>query len=376
MKNATIILLCNQPWDWSADYCRQTALVLAKQNNILCYLALEPIRFRQIFSSPYPVVKKQSQRLWFYHPVQLCPLQRFAIVQLINERLNILLVTAFVCLAGWCKVKRKIIWVFDQMFSRFITYVPKSYRVLYDCVDYIWDSNADVTRKYLESELTLIRKSTWMVVNSESLYALYHTVRSDIHIVPQGFSMNYLQNSRISKKTRSVKPTIGFVGVIDNRIDFTLLFALAQCNPQWHFEIWGRVLRQGPESPIDGHMMQLRRLPNVTYSWTDKRKIGSIITKFDVGIIPYNCNNKGVKYCYPMKLFEYFYFGKPVVSTPIEELRRFPIYVKLSSSLEGWEQNIELLLSKPWPGSYKTKQRELARENSWEKKVDAIISHL
>jgi len=75
-----------------------------------------------------------------------------------------------------------------------------------------------------------------------------------------------------------------------------------------------------------------------------------------------------------MKLFEYFYMGKPVISTPIEELKRFPKFVKTGDTAEEWEHNIKELLSKPWPRRFQKEQRRLATQNSWEKKLFYITS--
>lgn len=77
-----------------------------------------------------------------------------------------------------------------------------------------------------------------------------------------------------------------------------------------------------------------------------------------------------------MVLFEYFYMGKPVVSTPIEELKRFPKYVKIGKDYKEWERIIEDFLSKPWPKNYQMEQRKLAEENSWENKINTITSFI
>ena len=71
-----------------------------------------------------------------------------------------------------------------------------------------------------------------------------------------------------------------------------------------------------------------------------------------------------------MKLFEYFYLGKPVISTPIEELKRFPKFVKIGKTAKEWEKHIKFLLSKPWP--YQKEQKKLAKENSWKSKIEVI----
>ena len=75
-----------------------------------------------------------------------------------------------------------------------------------------------------------------------------------------------------------------------------------------------------------------------------------------------------------MKLFEYFFLGKPVVSTPIEELKRFPKFVKIGNTNEEWEKHIKNLLSKPWPKENQKQQRKLSEENSWRKKVAKITN--
>ena len=62
-----------------------------------------------------------------------------------------------------------------------------------------------------------------------------------------------------------------------------------------------------------------------------------------------------------------------MVSTPIEELKRFPEYVRIGTTVEEWEEHITSLLSKPWPDSNKQAQRRLAIDNSWERKIQKIM---
>ena len=77
-----------------------------------------------------------------------------------------------------------------------------------------------------------------------------------------------------------------------------------------------------------------------------------------------------------MKLFEYFHMGVPVVSTPIEELARFPKYVKIGLTANEWGKHIKEILTKPWPKKYKYDQRRLAVKNSWKNKIDEISKFL
>jgi len=68
--------------------------------------------------------------------------------------------------------------------------------------------------------------------------------------------------------------------------------------------------------------------------------------------------------------------GKPVVATSIFELKRFSPFVQIGDTAEIWKRKIIALVNRPWPKTYKTRQRKLAEENSWAHKIEAITSHI
>jgi hypothetical protein len=95
-----------------------------------------------------------------------------------------------------------------------------------------------------------------------------------------------------------------------------------------------------------------------------------------VGMIPYDISQDFNKFCYPMKLFEYFYLGKPVISTEIMELTRFSDLVKIAKYTSEWEKSIKNIIGKKWPKENILKQRKLALDNSWKNKVNAIVNEI
>ena len=101
-----------------------------------------------------------------------------------------------------------------------------------------------------------------------------------------------------------------------------------------------------------------------------------IIDEFDIAIIPYDINFEFNRFCYPMKLFEYFYLKKPVVSTQIEELNRFSPIVKIGKDATEWGKMISGILSTTWSKENQQKQRSFSKANSWEKKINNIIDEL
>ena len=165
------------------------------------------------------------------------------------------------------------------------------------------------------------------------------------------------------------------MGGLNDRIDYQLLEKLIKNNQRWHFVLWGPIQDSllMNKSHIKKAIYSILSLPNVTHSWSlNKKEIPSIIQQFDIGIIPYNASLEFNRYSYPLKAFEYFYMGKPVISTPIHELERFPDLIIINKSYEEWEKTIKKLLSKPWPIKYQKLQRKIAEDNAWENKLEKI----
>ena len=77
-----------------------------------------------------------------------------------------------------------------------------------------------------------------------------------------------------------------------------------------------------------------------------------------------------------MKKFEYFYLGKPLISTEIVELNRFSKFVKIGNNYSDWQKYIKEYLKKSWPKSFQKEERKLAEVNSWENKINSIINNL
>jgi len=76
--------------------------------------------------------------------------------------------------------------------------------------------------------------------------------------------------------------------------------------------------------PTEKNLQKIADYPNTYFLKSKNRyKVYAAIKNFDIGIIPYNIKIPFNKYCYPMKaVLNIFIFGKLVISTPIEELKR------------------------------------------------------
>ncbi len=253
--------------------------------------------------------------------------------------------------------------------------------MLYDCVDYFAGYKNPLDNVLALQEKRLIQKAAYFFVNSQALSDVHRKIRKPV-VVPQGFRIDEFQKpvSPIRLHVPAHKPVIGYVGGINYLLDYALLIRLITKTPHYTYVFIGPVQENDPEyfqKHIRQNIQALFSLPNVYHRRTvSKEKIPSVISAFDIAMIPYDIRFSFNTYCYPMKLFEYFYTGKPVVSTPIVELKRFPTFVKIGSAANEWEKHIASLLAHSWPKEYQKAQRKLAEENSWEKKINAIFDQM
>jgi glycosyltransferase involved in cell wall biosynthesis len=108
-------------------------------------------------------------------------------------------------------------------------------------------------------------------------------------------------------------PVLGYFGVIDERIDYELLSALARANPQWHIAMVGPTAKVNP-ADFPQH-------PNLHWLGGRHYKDLPTITKgFDVCLMPFALN-AATEYINPTKALEYMAAGKPVVSTALDEVK-------------------------------------------------------
>ena len=385
LKNHLILIPFNLPWEWSTDYTNQTAFVLAKKNIVAAYMWGDKFSVKEYLQKKTlpKIIKKQSENLYLFYPTQYIPFKRFRLIRNINQDFNLFLFRVFVSFLEYKNnSKGKIIWIFDPNTRFIIDYLDKSWKVIYDCVDF-WSATGktEKEKKIIErTEKDLTIKADLVTAISKVLQKHLQKYRQDVYLVPQGFRLQDFenQNNYIAPKIKAKKPIIGFAGAVNHRLDYNLLLPLAKRNPNWSFVIWGPVLE---EEKIPDKVKQMKRklltLPNVSTGFLkERKKLPGIFKQFDISIIPYDISQDFNKYCYPMKLFEFFYLGKPVISTEIEELKRFPEFVKIGKDKNEWQEILVSLTNNPWPERLKKRQKKLAEENSWEKKINTITSSI
>ncbi len=377
-SNLLFILPFYNRENWTADYQKQTVNGLSKKYSVVVYCEYNKTYIKELVGlrkKPNRLLHK-FQGVYYYSPVDPLPFIRFETVKRLNAFINAAILFFLIHVNPFSK--RIILWGFHPEVADFRRNFPFRNFSVYDCVDFFCSVIPEHSRIIKRQERYIMDKFDLVTVNSTTLLSHHKKARENIKLVPLGFS----PPSKEIKAKRSLpedKPIIGYVGALNYRLDYKLLGKLVERNKQWMFVFWGPRQKDIQDSVVDADkgIDYLFSLPNVVHGQSTTRdNVYSIVKQFDICIIPYNTKFDFNKYCFPMKLFEYFYMGKPVMSTSVKELERYPKFIKIGDSVKEWEDGIKMLLERTWPGSHKVEERQIAEENNWTEKVKKILKYI
>jgi teichuronic acid biosynthesis glycosyltransferase TuaH len=226
----------------------------------------------------------------------------------------------------------------------------------------------------------MINEVDIIFTNSPSLYRLKKKLHPHVFQVPQGCNVDLFLKTKkksVPPEFRKIpSPHVTFIGNVDHRLDFPLIKSLAKNNPSWSFIFIGPIHKDtilAPKTKLEENLSALKKIKNIHFlSSYSKKKIIHFLDHSQLGFIPYDIRQEFCRYSYPMKVFEYFARGLPVISTPIESLKPLAPYVALAKNAKEFAREIKKILKNDWPEKYKKAQKELAMANSWENKIEKI----
>lgn len=374
----------------TTDFQRQIILQVKKRSHssLILYHAYAPRQswksllsraFWKQLRSQMSEAKKTGQLDFF--PLHLLPFERIKTVYAINQKISFLMAIFL----GWLCFKPDtfIYWIFHPRYysamalSRNI--LDDKVRVIYDCVDYLSFNNPVEEKIVRETENKLLEEADLVSVNSSTLLNKFKKVATLIKQFPPGFRSDDFSNETFSLPKKS-KTTLMFVGGINYRTNFSFVNQLAKRNPSWQIHLIGPIYEdeEGNTEQIHKELQAILKLSNVTHThYVEPSKLPAYYQQADIGIIPYDLNVPLNMYCNPMKILEYFYFGVPVVSTPIPALKdTISPFIASGATVSEWERIITTFLSHPPTKTDQQQMRNIALENSWEKKFNLIVEDI
>jgi glycosyltransferase involved in cell wall biosynthesis len=241
----------------------------------------------------------------------------------------------------------------------------KEDRLVYYCYDEI--SAAQWAGKHgprLENQF--VKVCDTVVCSSEGLQNKLAQMHPKVFVVKNGVDFNQFYQ----KTPDSMLPTIpgkqpgqkvvGYLGSVDDRLDFDLLEAQFRRFSDALFLFVGRV----QEEQI---RQRLLAFPNVSLAGPQPAAgLQGWVQQMDVCLIPF-VKNKFTAGIYPLKVNEYLAAGKPVVSTRFAPLQEFEGIVFLAEPSQFGDAMQAAL-----DGGEKAEYQEFARNNDWMQRAESL----
>ena len=158
------------------------------------------------------------------------------------------------------------------------------------------------------------------------------------------------------------RPVLGWVGVVDERVDYVMVGEMAKLRPSWSFAMVGPVVKVDPN--LLPHSPNLFWLGNRDYP-----QLPNYIRAFDVNMMCFAMNS-ATQFINPTKGLEYMATGKPIVGTPVRDVvRQWSDIVRIARTAEEFVLAAEGAM-KSRPGDERVfRGLELAKKSSWESTV-------
>jgi len=240
---------------------------------------------------------------------------------------------------------------------------PKA--VIYDCMDEL-SAFKHASKQLLPRETTLMKLANVVFTGGPSLYDAKRDRHPNAHCVPSSvdlahFSKGIDPNNAHADLQHIGRPRLGFFGVLDERLDISLLASLAAARPDWQLCLVGPVVKIDPA--------ELPQAPNIHYfPQQPYEALPLFLAGWDVCLLPF-ARNDATKFISPTKTLEYMAALRPVVSTPIADVGRlYADGVALADGVEAFIEACEQALheSDEQRAARVRAQRHLTESTSWD----------
>jgi UDP-galactopyranose mutase len=267
-------------------------------------------------------------------------------------------------------LQRCLLWMYTPMALPLIEFFEPEV-VLFDCMDEL--SAFDLAPPQLiERERQLLERADVVFTGGPSLYRAKQGRHPNVHLFPSSVDAEHFRPvlyglPEPEDQAHLPRPRLGYIGVIDERIDRPLLAHLAASYPEWHIIMIGPVVKIDPAT--------LPQAPNLHYLGPRSYEaLPAYLAGWDVCLLPF-ARNAATRFISPTKTLEYMAAERPIVSTPITDVQEpYGDIVYLGDTPEAFVEACERALasSQEERARQGEKMRAVLKNTSWDITVAAM----
>jgi glycosyltransferase involved in cell wall biosynthesis len=212
-------------------------------------------------------------------------------------------------------IRNFVSWYYTPMMLAFSDHL-RPVATVYDCMDEL-SAFKFAPPELHRREKELFERADLVFTGGRSLYEAKKEQHPAVYAFPSSidkehFARALMINEEMPDQSGIPSPRVGFIGVIDERMDLSLLADIADLKPEWNFVMIGPVVK------IDE--ADLPRRENIHYlGGKAYDQLPEYIAGWDVAMMPFALN-ESTRFISPTKTPEYLAAGRPVVSTPIRDV--------------------------------------------------------
>lgn len=368
-----ILYLINVPWGWIKQRPHFLAEYLAAYYNVI---VLDQNYLNNYIKKNHSLVKNEiketdSFRINSYKTVS------FRSIPLINKTNFESIVNK---LLARIQLRKRIkdfdlIWIGSpSLYFRFKQIIPKTTKVVYDCMDDHLEFpkiKEDPKRRSFiyQMETELLQRADLVLFSSDSLSKKVR-MRSMFHgkslLVNNAIELpdDSPNDSAVAKELEKINKPFVYIGTISEWLDFEKLIALLNDNQEIN------IVLIGPKScEIPSHPRLLYKEP-ITHD-----EVFGVMKSSYALIMPFVVNEL-IEAVNPVKLYEYIYSGKPVISVRYGETEQFGNYVNLYSDYQELDNIVKGVINNNISPKTLDECICFVKENTWKKRCETISKTL
>ncbi len=274
---------------------------------------------------------------------------------------------------GADKFEQPVQWFYDPMVAPVFLGQMNEVANVYDCMDELSKFRCAPPEIALR-EAQLLAEADVVFTGGRKLYELKRRANPNCHFYGCGVDAEHFGAARqpdtaVPPDLATIRePRLGYFGVVDERMDYELIAQLAESRPAWSIVIIGPMLK------VDSAVLPRRK----NIHWLGARAYGQLpayCKGFKVCLMPFALN-EATEFINPTKALEYMATGRPVVSSPVEDVvKNFGAVVKIGRNRDEFISLCAEAIEKPDAKAIRS-GLDMAAENSWESIVARLEEHI
>jgi O-antigen biosynthesis protein len=232
--------------------------------------------------------------------------------------------------------------------------------IVYDCHDFL-EGFTDINSDLLDAETALLRDADLVVFSADWLAETHAARMPDLKqrsvVIRNAVDASRFRLASARMGNRGSSKTVGYIGSINSWFDVEAVIAAAEQHPDWRFLLTGPMAEGFSRTAFS-------RCSNVVLTGEAAHaEVADRMSEFDAAIIPFLVQPL-TQATNPVKLYEYFACGLPVVSSPLPEIQRYSDLVYLASTPEEFVRQLETAVAEH-DEEKAAARRRVAEQESW-----------